>query len=333
MSPTTAPESPVNAAASALPLTVLFSFLSRADATPLDRRSRASGHILDKSGRVVLDPAAAPKDNAFEPDPNLNFEMWGEYWRKVHGVRFLHPETAQDQETINRLLRYDQIHRLAAGPTSNRPLPYMPPLDAAGALFDTVIGHIEPYRRPNWDGVAYLNFASLDDLATMLGTDRVRRKILPEDQTIFRDLAPVLARQFILIPNSVGDDAFILVKTHVRRGELNRETFQRLWLSDHARLVMAQPESRPVKRYVELHNIGPETEGQPFYHPATSGIDGITMMAFASMRELETFLLSEDCKAIEMAETTIANTNAGEYWTGAAFTVVDQLGPERATVF
>ncbi len=106
------------------PLTVLFSFLLRAD------------------------PAA----NASEPDPNLSFETWGDYWRKVHGPRFLHPDEADDRTTISRLLRYDQIHRVASGPTSLNPPPYRPPLDADGRLFETIVGHVEPYRRPQWTG-------------------------------------------------------------------------------------------------------------------------------------------------------------------------------------
>jgi hypothetical protein len=314
------------------PLTVLFSFLSRADSTPLDQRSRASSHIFDKDGKVISDPAADPSANAFEPNPNLNFEHWGDYWRKVHGVRFLHPDETDDQQAIDRLLRYDQIHRVAPGPTSLNPLPYQSPLDAKGQLFDTVIGHVEPYRRPQWDGVAYLNFASLDDLGAVLGTERVRRKIFPEDQAIFRDLAPMLARQFIILPNAAGDDAILLVKTHVRRDELDRETFQRLWLHDHAKVVVAQPDTRHlVKRYVQLHNIGPLTEGMPFFHPASSRIDGVSVMAFASMKDVEIFLLSDSYAAIEQSERSIAVAEAGEYWTGITFTVVDQLAPERAT--
>lgn len=311
---------------------MLFGFLSRADATPLDERSRGDSHLLDRNGQIIVDPGADPTDNALEFNPNLNFEKWGEYWRKVHGVRFLHPDEAEDRMTIDRLLRYDQIHRLGPGPTSLNPPPYRPPLDATGKLFDTTIGHVEPYRRPTWDGVAYLAFASIDDLGTVLGSDRVRRKILPEDRAIFRDLAPVLARQFVLVPNPAGDDAFILVKTHVRRDGLDRETFQRLWLNDHARVVIEQPDARRlVKRYVQLHNIGPETEGQPFFHPATSRVDGVTVMAFASMRNVETFLLPDSHAAIEEAERAISVPEAGEYWTGATLTIVDQLVPEKAT--
>ncbi len=311
------------------PLTVLFSFLSRADSTSLDRRSRADGHGLDRDGNVIADPAV----NAFASDPNLNFEGWGDYWRKVHGVRFLHPETAMDRQNIERLLRYDQIHRLAPGPTSLYPPPYRPPLDAAGKLFDTIIGHVEPYRRPDWDGAAYLAFAGLDDLRAVLGSDRVRQKILPEDQAIFRDLAPMLARQFVLVPNPAADDAFILVKTHVRRDDLDRKTFQRQWLTGHAELVSGQRETRRlVKRYVQLHNIGPEAEGQPFFHPATSRIDGVTIMAFTSMKDVEMFLLSDGYARIEADERTIAVPEAGEYWTGATFTIVDQTAPEKMTL-
>ena len=87
------------------------------------------------------------------------------------------------------------------------------------------------------------------------------------------------------------------------RDELDRETFQRLWLHDHAKVVVAQPDTRHlIKRYVQLHNIGPLTEGMPFFHPASSRIDGVSVMAFASMKDVETFLLSDSYAAIEQSE-------------------------------
>jgi len=311
------------------PLTVLFSFLSRADATPLDQRRRAEGHVLDRQGRVIPDPAADPGANAFEPDPNLNFEKWGEYWRKIHGIRFLQTEDADDH-SVERLLRYDQIHRVAAGPTSLTSLPYRAPVDADGRLFPTIIGHVERYLRPRWDGVAYLGFAGLDDIAAVLGTERVRTKILPEDRTIFRDLAPVLAQQFIIMPSATGNDAVALVKTHLRRVDLDRSAFQRRWLQEHSRLVMAQAETkRLVRRYVQLHNIGPTAEGEPFFHPETSRFDGVTLMAFATMRDAEAFLVSEGYAVIAADEQSIS-TGAGEYWSGLNFSIVDRLAPEKA---
>lgn len=332
MTITAASSSSIEADTGAAPLTVLFSFLSRADSTRLDERSRAAGHIIGRDGKPLADPAVDHAANAFEPDANINFEHWGEYWRKVHGVRFLHPDAVDDQKLIYLLLRYDQIQRLAPGPTSLNPPPYQPPLDDRVQLFDTIIDHVEPYRRPQWDGVAYLNFASLDDLGAVLGSERVRRKILPEDQAIFRDLGPILARQFIILPNQAGNDAITLVKTHVRRGGLDRETFHRLWLNEHAELVLRQPDTnRLVRRYVQLHSIGPIVEGEPFFHPATSRIDGVTIMSFASMKDVESFLLSDGYREIEQAERSITAPDAGEYWTGITFSVVDRLTPERAT--
>jgi hypothetical protein len=313
------------------PLTVIFSFLSRADSTPLDQRRRAEGHILDAEGRVIADPAADPNANAFESNPNLNFEKWGEYWRKVHGVRFVHVEEADDR-SLDRLLRYDQIHRVAAGPTSLTPPPYDVPVDGSGRLFPTVIGHIPPYRRPRWDGVAYLNFEAVEDIATVLANERVRTKILPEDQTIFRDIAPVLARQFILMPSPSGKEAISLVITHVRRPDLDRETFQRRWLNDHADVVLAQPDTRRlVQRYVQLHNTGPTVKGEPFFHPETSRIDGVTLMGFASMNDVEEFLQTDGYRTIIESERALCVPDAGEYWAALNFGIVNRIHAEIAT--
>jgi hypothetical protein len=46
---------------------------------------------------------------------------------------------------------------------------------------------------------------------------------------------------------------------------------------------------------------------------------------------VETFLLSKGYAVIEEAERAISVPEAGEYWTGATLTVVDQLGPEKET--
>ena len=44
-------------------------------------------------------------------------------------------------------------------------------------------------------------------------------------------------------------------------------------------------------------------QGAPFFHPAGRRIDGVSVMAFASMKDVETFLLSDSYAAIEQAET------------------------------
>ena len=325
------PPSRTDEAGAEMPLIVVFSFLSRADSTPLPERRRAPGHILDREGQVIDDPAIDASANAFERDPNINFEKWGEYWRKVHGVRFTHAEEPDDR-SLERLRRYDQIHRLAAGPASLTPPPYHAPVDESGRLFPTVIGHIPPYRRPRWDGVAYLNFEAVEDIATVLANDRVRTKILPEDQTIFRDIAPVLSRQFIIMPSTSGKDAISLVRTHVRKPDFDRPTFQRRWLNDHADVVLAQPDTlRFVKRYVQLHNIGPTVEGEPFFHPETSWIDGVTLMAFTNMNDAEDFLQTDGYRAIIENERTLSVPDAGEYWSAINFGIVNRIQTEIAT--
>ncbi|MFC4276620.1 EthD domain-containing protein [Achromobacter aloeverae] len=311
------------------PLTVLFSLLSRADNTPLTERRRADGHVLDHAGNVIADPAADAADNAFEGNPNLNFEHWGEYWRKVHGVRFVHAE-APDDRSLDRLLRYDQLHRFAPGPSHTDAPPYRAPVDAQGKLWPTVIGRIEAYRRPRWDGIAYLNFASPEDVAVVLGTARVREKILPEDQAIFRDIAPVLSRQYVIAPSAMGNEAITLVKLHVRDQSISRQDFQRWWLHDHAPLAAAQS-GRWARRYVQLHNIGPTEPGQPLYHPQASAIDGVTLMNFASVGDLEDFLRSSEQTTIAKDEARMMDLAAGEWWTTIGIVLVNRIALESAT--
>lgn len=317
--------------ATELPRTVIFSFLSRADATPLAHRRRGEGHMLDVAGNVLADPAADPAANAFESDPNINFEKWSEYWRKVHGVRFVHAED-DDDRSLERLLRYDQLHRFPAGPTNLTPPPYVAPLDENGLLFPTIIGHVPPYRRPRWDGVAYLNFAGVDDIAQVLGTSRVRSKILPEDRAMFRDVAPMLSRQFIIIPSAAAIEAVSLITIHVRRRGLDRTQFQHEWLHRHADFVAAQPATRDlVTRYVQLHNIGPATAGAPFFHPETSAIDGVTLMGFANVGDIESYIQADDYQAIVDDERKIADDARREYWTSVNFVILNRIAGERAS--
>lgn len=311
------------------PLTVLCSLLSRADNTPLAERRRADGHVLDHAENVIADPAADPDANAFEGNPNLNFEHWGEYWRKVHGVRFIHAEEPDDR-SLERLLRYDQLHRFAPGPTHTDAPPYRAPVDDEGKLWPTVVGHVEAYRRPRWDGIAYLNFADPEDIAVVLGNARVREKILPEDQAIFRDIAPVLSRQYVIVPSTNGNEAVTLVKLHVRSPSVGREAFQQWWLREHAPLAVAQSTGW-VRRYVQLHNIGPTEPGQPLYHPQASGIDGVTLMGFASINDLEDFLRSPKHKAITEDEARMTDPAVGEWWTTIGMVLVNRIAPEHAT--
>jgi hypothetical protein len=307
---------------------VLFSLLSRADNSPLRERRLGEGHTLDDEGKPILDPANSPATNGFESNPNLHFEHWGEYWRKVHGVRFTHAEESDDK-SLERLLRYDQLHRFAPGPTSSDAPPYYAPADANGKLWPTVIGHIEAYRRPRWDGVAYLNFATPDDIGVVFANERVRTKILPEDKAMFRDIAPVLARQHIIVPSATGNEAVTLVKLHVRRREVSREAFQRWWFNEHAPVVgrLAQ-RGNFVRRYVQLHNIGPEQAGEPLFHPEASAIDGVSLLGFANVADLEDFLTSPASADINEHESQKVDQSSSEFWTTIDLVVVNRIHPE-----
>lgn len=311
------------------PLTVLFSLLSRSDSTALNERSRAEGFGLDHQGNVIEDPALDPTANALEPTPNLNFEHWGEYWRKVHGPRFVHVEESDDK-SLERLLRYDQLHRFAPGPTSYSAPPYRFPVDEHGKLWPTIVGHVPPYQRPAWDGVAFLHFAGMDDMEVVFGNERIREKIAPEDQAIFRNIAPIPARQYIVLPSNSGNEPITLVKLHVRAQSTSREEFLHWWLHEHATVVTSHTGGL-VKRYVQLHSIGPTEPGQPFYHPDACQFDGVSLFNFASLNDLEDFLRSDDYQAIAKDEARMIDTSAGEWWTSIGMTIVNRIIFEKTT--
>ncbi|MEW6339340.1 MAG: EthD domain-containing protein [Paraburkholderia sp.] len=311
------------------PLTVICSLLSRADNAALSERRRDPNLLLDARGELVKDPATAT--SAFENNPNLGFEKWTEYWRKTHGPRFIHAQPSE-ANGIQHLLRYDQIHRLPAGPSNESPLPYTPPVDAAGKLFDTVIGHVPEYRRPQWDGIAYLAFEDLAGLQAVFSQPEIDAKILPEDRAIFRELCPVLSRQHIVIPSETQRESILLVKVVRRKAGLSREGFHAAWLNQYARHVLQQPATtRYVKRYVQLHNIGATEPGQPFFHPVGHKIDGVSIMGFTSINDLEDFLLDPGVAQLAHKEAEFVAQEGGEYWTGLSYQVVNQIYPETAT--
>lgn len=306
------------------PLTVMFLLLSR----PVV--SNVENSIHHPSGN---NEASDIPENPFVSEPNDVFERWDEYWRKVHGSRILHADHEEDVNIIQRLLRYDQIHRVAAGPTSLYPPPYHPPVDNQGQLFDTILGHVENYKRPQWDGAAYLCYRSVEDFLMMSNSERTRLKIQPENETMFRDFAPVLAKQFIVLPSETNNDAITLVKTHTRQQHLDRVAFQDRWLNQHAQVIVVQSETEQyVKRYVQLHNIASESEDDPFFNLAASRIDGISILSFASMKDVESFLLSDAYKQIVEDEQSFSRPDMSEYWTGVTFSVVNQLQPELSTM-
>ena len=64
-------------------------------------------HIPCLGGILNLNPSS----DCPEPNPNLNFEHWGDYWRKVHGIRFLHSDEADDRPQLVDILLEAPLHR------------------------------------------------------------------------------------------------------------------------------------------------------------------------------------------------------------------------------
>ena len=108
------------------PRIVLNAFEVRADTTPeVGLRVSRPGYPANVEGEGITEPDADPRVPALEEDPELRWEAYDEYWRKVHGPKHLHRDGPEDN-TTHLLLRYEQQHRIPAGPTSLTPPPYHP---------------------------------------------------------------------------------------------------------------------------------------------------------------------------------------------------------------
>ncbi|MBX9623327.1 MAG: EthD domain-containing protein [Gemmataceae bacterium] len=313
------------------PLIVLPAFLSRADSTPQAARPRDPNNVVGRDGKPLPEPAADPSALAFEPDPNLAYEKWDEYWRKVHGMRFTY-EDGPDDKSMAVMLRYDQVHRLPGGPTSHFPPPYYAPVDEQGRLHSKVIGKIAAYKRPLYDGFAYMAFHSLDDLTLSFGSGKFPAKIVPEEQVMFRSVPHMISKEYILIASPTHRDPVSLVKVHTRAAGTTRDDFQKRWLYEHADLLVGKAATHQyVRRYAQLHNVGPAKEGDLFWHPVGSRWDGVTVMSFAGVTDLEDYLMTDDHAAVEAAERQLTDPAGSEYWTAVNYNIINRLYPERVT--
>lgn len=82
----------------------------------------------------------------------------------------------------------------------------------------------------------------------------------------------------------------------------------------------------PSSRYAQLHPFGSTQED-----PEGSKIDGITVLSFACLNDVEDYLVTADYAAIEAAEAAFADPEASEFWTAVNYSVVNRLVPEMAT--
>jgi hypothetical protein len=313
------------------PLIVLPALVVRCDTTP-DAATRQSrpGYCVNVNGQAIKDPSANPKVPALESDPELRWEAFDEYWRKIHGPKIIHVDGPSDHVTVG-LLRYEQQHRVASGPTSAFHPPYLPEVDASGLLITDPWAHVPGYKRPSFDGLAQLAFATRDDFNAFFGVnpgDKYHDKIQPDEKVFLKGFAFNISKEFIIIPDQGSRDPVIFVKTHKRNPSLTREQFQDRWL-EHAKLVVSDPTTRKlVKRYAQLHNISVPSDA-PFFDPVGNQFDGITVMSFANPNDLEDFLTSDAYEAIVEDENNFIAES--EFFTAINYTVINRLGTEGRT--
>lgn len=305
------------------PLIVTPTFVSRVDDTPRGERPQDSGAAKSAHGHEVHFPNWRAGALALEGDPNIAFEHWDEYWRKVHGPKFAWDEPGSSSAKV---LRYDQVHRIASGPSFAFPPPYRAMVDDSGRLPSDPWKRVPPFRRPRWDGLAYIAYADEADIEATLGQEKFAKRIIADEQTAFRMVTREITREHILIPSERHRDPISLVKIHMRRPELSRAAFQTGLLHDHADVVMAQGATRElVRRYAQLHNIG-STQTDP----EGSKIDAVSILSFACLNDVEDYLVHADHAAIQASEDALAGEGS-EWWTAINFSVINRLSPEIAT--
>jgi hypothetical protein len=306
------------------PLIVTPTFLTRADNTPRAVRPLDEGATRSRTGEAIENPDTEPTEIALEADPGLGFEHWDEYWRKVHGPKFAYEEPGTNNEPV---LRYDQVHRIAGGPSSYFRPPYHAMTTPDGKLVADPYARVPAYPRPRWDGFAYIAYAAEADISRVLKQPQYDKRVVADEQTAFRMVTRSITREYILLPSAQHRDPISLVKIHYRRPDLSRAQFQDWLLNRHAALVLAQPATHAyVRRYAQLHNIG---STQP--DPEGSLMDGISVLAFASVNDVEDYLVSDDYRAIEADEAAFADVAQSEFWTGVNYSVINRLLPELAT--
>ena len=64
---------------------------------------------------------------------------------------------------------------------------------------------------------------------------------------------------------------------------------------------------------------------------AGSLMDGITVMGFACVNDVEDYLTSSDYADISVGERAMTDASLSEYWTAVNYSVINRLYPEVAT--
>lgn len=327
------PDAAPFAGAAPSPRIVLPAFVVRCSTLPDDAPFRVSrpGYCVNEDGEAIADSGAdaAP---ALEATPELQWEAFDRYWRKIHGPKIIHEDGPTDFAT-RLLLRYEQQHRIPAGPTSAFRPPYPPQVDEDDLLVTDPHARVPAYQRPRFDGLAQLAYESREDLLTFFGLepgDKYGDKIIPDEQVFLKGFAFNISREFVLIPDRGTRDPIILVKTHERDASFSRREFQEYWLEEHAKTLTTNGKAgRLVQRYAQLHNIS-RPEDAPLFDPVGDRFDVISVLSFANVNDLEAFLVSPLHEQLEEAEEEF--TEESRFFTAVNFVIINREDVERPTI-
>jgi hypothetical protein len=305
------------------PLYVLNALVVRADSLPPEglRRARPRYNV-NRAGQGIEEADVSDRTLALTPDPQLEWESFDAYWRKIHGPKILHTEGPGDRQT-GLLAYYLQQHRVPGGPTSDFAPPYAPSLAGDGHLPRDPAAHCRPYRRPPWDGIAQLGFRSRVDLETFFdgGAGKYGERIVPDEAVFIRGFGFHIAEEHLVLQRGERRrDPIILVKTHMRNPALDRAEFRGRWMSRHASLVArGDGAAGLVRRYAQLVNVSQADDR--LYDPEGDRCDGLSVMSFANMNDLEDFLASEAYAGIRADEIEFAADSP--YFTALNYVIRD----------
>lgn len=293
----------------------------RADNTPMsDLRIRAAGNLIDTEGNPIPEPDKTPEKIALEADPNLAFEHYGEYWRKIHGPRVAF--NGGEDCMCSGVTDYYQIQRVAAGPSGAFPPPYLPILDEAGQLYDIMHDKVPKYIRPRFDGLVYWTAPTIEKLKPVGCSKHCMEKIVDEGAVFTRGDAASMKSEYVVRPCTEEDlPPVCTVKIHYRKdGE--QEAFQQKLLNEHADKIMdGSMAQKYIKRFAYLFNIN-KNEDEPFYSAEGVKVDAISVTYFKNMKDCEEYYASEEYKAIQRIEDGMLDTELSEWWTGIVYPII-----------
>ena len=284
------------------PIYMLPILACRADSSTEEERPRGASNIIDREGRPVADPTKNPELNCLEGDPNLNWEHWGEFWRKVHGpcAFYKDPETPEDR-IAEAACSYYQIHRMSAAPSSYFCPPYLAPCDENGNLFPYLYDKVPAYKRPRFDGMVYWGARNGEDLKEIAFGKKAVNKFNDQGNIFTRIGVNFQAAEYVIKPHEGKLPPICAVKVH-RRKEGTKKDFCKMLLDTHADEIMkGDLATQLIRRFAYIINLN-ESEDDLFYSEAGQLIDAISVTFFSDMEDCETYFGSDEYRIIEEKE-------------------------------